>query len=330
MILVGDIGGTKTVLALYQYQSGKFEKTQEEVFRSQDFRLFDQVLTRFLENNKDKKIEAVCIGVAGPIKDGRCETTNLPWILDEKELREKLGIKKVKLLNDLEASAYGMLFLPEHELVEINKKASPPPKNNIVVIAAGTGLGEALLIWDGQEYIPVASEGGHTDLAPKTDQEFELLRYLRSKFGHVSYERVLSGPGLFNIYKFLRDTSSIEEPDWLKEKLKTGDPSATISQIGLSQEHELCTKTLHLFVSLYGAEAGNLALKALALGGVYIGGGIAPKILDKLRDGTFMKAFLDKGRYSKLLSDISIKVSLNNRAPLIGAAHYASNLINSI
>jgi len=326
MILAGDIGGTKTVLAVYRQQAGKIEKTQEEVFKSQEFPLFDQVLTRFLENKKDEKIEALCIGVAGPIKSGRCETTNLPWVLDEKELGEKLGIKKVKLLNDLEAAAYGMLFLPHHEMLEINKKAPLPQKANIVVIAAGTGLGEALLIWNGQGYIPVASEGGHTDLAPQTDQEIELLRYLRSEFGHVSYERVLSGPGIFNIYKFLRDTSSIKEPDWLKEKLKAGDPSATISQIGLAQEHELCTETLHLFVSLYGAEAGNLALKALAVGGVYIGGGIAPKILDKLEDGTFMKAFLDKGRYTKLLSDISIKVSLNSRAPLIGAAHYALRL----
>ncbi len=326
MILAGDIGGTKTVLALYRQQAGKLEKTQEEVFKSQEFPLFDQVLTRFLENKKDEKIEALCIGVAGPIKGGRCETTNLPWVLDEKELGEKLGIKKVKLLNDLEAAAYGMLFLPEHEMVEINKKAPPPQKANIVVIAAGTGLGEALLIWNGQAYIPVASEGGHTDLAPQTDQEIELLRYLRSELGHVSYERVLSGPGIFNIYKFLRDTSSIKEPDWLKEKLKSGDPSSTISQIGLAQEHELCTRTLHMFVSLYGAEAGNMVLKTLAVGGVYIGGGIAPKILDKLGDGTFMKAFLDKGRYTKLLSDISVKVSLNSRAPLIGAAHYALRL----
>jgi len=323
MILAGDIGGTKTVLALYRDPSEKLEPIKEEVFKSQEFPQFEQVLSKFFGENKNGKMSAICIGVAGPVKNGRCETTNLPWVLDEKEIGKTWGVEKVKLLNDLEAAAYGMLFLPSHEMAELNKGTPSSEKGNIAVIAAGTGLGEAFLCWDSGGYIPVASEGGHSDFAPQSDQEIELLKFLRSELGHVSYERILSGPGIFNIYRFLRATGPYPEPDWLKEKLQSGDPSATITQIGLARENELCLETLNLFTSIYGAEAGNLALKALSVSGVFIGGGIAPKIFEKLNDGAFMKAFLNKGRYTKLLKEIPVKVSLNSKAPLIGAAQYA-------
>ena len=326
MILAGDIGGTKTVLALYREVSGRLEQIRVEVFKSCEFPQFEQVLARFLGQESQDTISAMVLGVAGPVKDGRSKTTNLPWFLDEQKLAKAFGVEKVKLLNDLDAAAYGMLFLPESEMAVLNKGNPLEKKGNIAVIAAGTGLGEAMLYWDGEDYLPVASEGGHADFAPQSDREIELFRFLRSEFSHVSYERVLSGSGIWNIYRFLRDTGFAPEPEWLKHKLQTGDPSATVSQIGLARGHELCTEALNLFTSIYGAEAGNLALKALSVGGVYVGGGIAPKILDKLGDGTFMHAFLDKGRYTDLLKEIPVKVSLNNRAPLIGAAHYARRI----
>ncbi len=202
-------------------------------------------------------------------------------------------------------------------------------KGNKAIASAGTGLGEASLYWDGSGYHPVPSEGGHSDFAPQGELEVELYRYLSSQFGHVSYERILSGPGIFNLYRFLREYGYSKEPDWLKESLKVGDPSVTITQMALGEKHPLCVKTLDLFCSIYGAEAGNMALKFFAMGGVYLGGGIAPKILEKLKDGSFMGGFLNKGRYQEILKEIPVKVILNPRAPLIGAAHFAFSCLNN-
>lgn len=323
VILAGDIGATKTVLALFREVSGRIESIREQVYKSQEFSQFEQVLSKFLADGEPIRIKAACLGVAGPVRDGQCKTTNLPWFLDEQNLVKLLDVTSVCLLNDLAAMAYGMLFLSPGQIRVLNEGHPPKKKGNIAVIAAGTGLGEALLCWDGQHYFPVASEGGHVDFAPQTDQEVELFRFLRSEYGHVSYERILSGPGILNIYKFLRETGFAPEPEWLRERLQNSDPSPTITEIGLHQGHELCTETLALFTSIYGAEAGNLALKNLSLEGVYLGGGIAPKILNKLKDGTFMQAFSNKGRYSDLLKKIPVKVALDNRVGLIGAAHYA-------
>jgi len=323
VIVAGDIGGTKTVLALYRDVSGKIEVVREEVFKSQDFPKFEQVLKQFLEKKASEKVTTICLGVAGVVKDGQSKTTNLPWFLDEQKLAKEFSVKQVRLLNDLQAAAYGMLFLGEDEMAVLNQGTGSERKGNIAVIAAGTGLGEGLLYWNGREHLPVASEGGHVDFAPQSDREIELLRFLRSEFGRVSYERILSGPGIFNIYRFLRGTGFSEEPDWLRKKLQIGDPSATITQVGLARGHELCVETLNLFASIYGAEAGNLALKTLGVGGVYVGGGIAPKILDKLKDGGFMRAFSNKGRYADFMKEIPVKIVLNSQAPLIGAAHYA-------
>jgi glucokinase len=231
----------------------------------------------------------------------------------------------VQLLNDLEATAHGILLLRSDELEVLNPGAPPEKKQALALVAAGTGLGEAILFWNGSAYQPMPSEGGHADFAPNSDTEIDLLRYLRSHYLHVSYERVLSGPGLYSIYEYLRDTKK-NEPTWLSEQIKAGDPPAVIAQAGLNGQAEIAKQALDLFVSILGAEAGNLALKALSLDGVYLGGGIAPKLIAKLKDGTFMKAFTNKGRYKRLMSTLPVKVVMNQKTALLGAASVAAAL----
>ncbi len=325
MILAGDIGGTKTVIGLFEGTGNRVRGVRDETFSSQSHGTLEEILDLFLAGVSRPSLDAACFGVAGPVIQGRSKITNLPWELDERKLAEALQVPRAKLLNDLEAAAYGMLHLDPTDLCQLQPGLKRD--GNIAVIAAGTGLGEAILYWDGTRHHPIASEGGHADFAPQTDLEMELLIYLRREFGHVSYERLLSGPGLFNIYRFLRDNGFAVEPEWLRDRIAQGDPGAMVSQIGLAGEHPLCTRALDLFISVYGAEAGNLVLKALAVGGVYVGGGIAPKILPKLQDGTFIHAFTDKGRFAELLQTIDVKVALNPRAPLIGAANYALRLL---
>ena len=328
MILAGDIGGTKTVLALFEETADGVRAVREApAFASKDFASLEAILTEFRKDHRGLSLEAACFGVAGPVLDGKSVTTNLPWHLEEEALARAAGAPRAKLLNDLEAAAYGMLFLKPEELCVLNRGTRPSRRGNVAVVAAGTGLGEAMLYWDGRHHHPMASEGGHADFAPRTDQEIELLKYLRAKFGdHVSYERILSGPGFYNVYKFLRDSGAYPEPASLARKLKTGDPSAIISQLGLAGGEPICVATLELFASLYGAEAGNLALKCVAVGGVFIGGGIAPKLLPALQAGPFMRAFTAKGRLAGLLNQIEVSVALNPRAPLLGAAHYGRRL----
>jgi glucokinase len=322
-ILAGDIGGTKTELAIFSLRDGKLRLEVKELFASKQFAGLEPVLKKFLTNHANS-IEHACFGVAGPVVAGRVETPNLPWVVEAKKLAGMLKCESVSLLNDLEAAAYGIFTLESHEVISLNKGVVPRPANQ-ALIAAGTGLGEALLYDDGRNYHPIASEGGHGDFAPRNETEIGLLRYLMEKFGHASYERVLSGPGIFNIYNFLREDGGLEEPDWLKEKIGSAvDVSAVITQSALSGNSEICVQALDLFTSVYGAEAGNLALRAKALGGVYIGGGIAPKILSKLKDGTFMRSFVDKGRYNELLSAIPVQVVLNQETALQGAAYYAA------
>jgi glucokinase len=320
-ILAGDIGGTKTHLAIFTIRDGKLFAEAKDIFPSRQYPGLEPVLEEFL-TKRERKIDGACFGVAGPVLDGQVETPNLPWVVGAKKLAGVLKIPSVSLLNDLEATAYGIFTLEPQELVNLNEGAARRPANK-ALIAAGTGLGEALLYDDGREYHPVASEGGHADFAPRNETEIDLLRYLIDRFGHVSYERVVSGPGLFNIYSFLKDSGRHEEPDWLREKIAAvEDPSVAITQTALSAESEICVEAVNVFVSVYGAEAGNLALKAKALGGVYIGGGIAPKILGKLKDGTFMSAFVDKGRYTDFVSSIPVRVVLNEQTALQGAAYY--------
>ncbi|HXH85473.1 MAG TPA: glucokinase, partial [Nitrospira sp.] len=247
---------------------------------------------------------------------------------DGAAIAKRFDIPHVRLLNDLEAMAHGILILRPEELVTLNAGTSPSQKQAIALIAAGTGLGESILFWDGTRYKAVPSEGGHADFAPNSDNEIELLRHVRSQYLHVSYERVLSGPGLHAIYEYVRDTKK-NEPTWLSEKIKAGDPAAEIAEAGLKGQAEIAKQTLDLLASIYGAEAGNLALKALAINGVYLGGGIAPKLLPKLQDGTFLKAFTNKGRYKRLMGNIPVYVVMNQRTGLIGAASTAAQLAHT-
>jgi glucokinase len=349
MIVAGDIGGTKTHLALFDWKKDRVDPVRLESFHSADYTSLEDMLTEFLSPptapqsiddvatekgdvvaverpaEKPQKIEAACFGIAGPVIENRCQTTNLPWVVDGAILAKQFDIPRVKLLNDLEAMAYGVLLLRPDE-VEVLNAGTPPAQNQaLALIAAGTGLGESILFWNGSRYQPMPSEGGHADFAPNNDNEIELLRHLRSSYLHVSYERVLSGPGLHAIYDYVRDSKK-NEPTWLAEQIKAGDPAAAIAEAGLKGQADIAKQALDLFASIYGAEAGNLALKGMTLNGVYVGGGMAPKLLTKLKDGTFMKSFTNKGRYKRVMSSIPVKVVMNQKTALLGAASVAASL----
>ncbi|MBN1261961.1 MAG: glucokinase [Anaerolineae bacterium] len=324
MLLAGDIGGTKTNLAIYDPEQGIREPLFAETFPSGNFPTLEALVRKFLES-VDAPITRVCFGVAGPVVGGRATITNLPWVLDEHGLRRALGVEAVFLINDLTSIAYAVPFLEQSDFRSLNE-GRPVPGGAIAVIAPGTGLGEAFLTWGGAHYLAHPSEGGHADFAPVGDTQIEMLTYLKDKFEHVSYERICSGMGLPNIYAFLRDTGRYEEPPWLAEALaKAKDPTPEIVNAALDKEREcaLCRATLDIFVSVLGSEAGNLALKVLSTGGIFLGGGIPPRILAALEHGQFMNAFLRKGRLSHLLAPMPVAVILNSKAPLLGAAHYA-------
>jgi glucokinase len=317
MILAGDIGGTKTTLALYRREKTGPKPLRSATFKNADFANFHSILKTFLKETDSVRV--ACFGVAGPIQDGTCRMLNLPWSLSEKKTAKAFQIGRVHLINDLQATASGMLHLQPNDRVILNR--GKVKSGNRVVLAVGTGLGEAILCEKGEEMIPMASEGGHSDFAPRNEMEIALLRFLAKKYDHVSYERILSGSGLLNLYAFLVESGYEEPRDMAKHRHKEG-PEA-IATLGLSETSPLCSRVLHLFASLLGAEAGNLALKAAAWGGVYIGGGIAPKIIKKLLDGTFMEAFIQKGRYAHLMKEIPVVVSMNPETALMGAAQYA-------
>jgi len=326
VILAGDLGGTKVLLALFEVAEGRLRPVRDAEFPSQHYPTFDAVLAEFLHGAEGTRVSAACFAAAGPVVDGVLRTTNLPWVLSERELTARLGTQRVRLLNDLEGTAYGVLELPPTDQCALQVADRPHRVGHIAVIAAGTGLGEALLIWDGTRHIAVASEGGHADFAPRNDREMALLRYLRQQGeDHVSYERVLSGPGLHNIYNFLRDAGFAPEPAALTEELRAGDPSATIARHGLAGDDRLCVAALDTFCSIYGAEAGNLALKCLAVE-VAVAGGIAAKILPALKSGGFMASFVGKGRFADHMRGISVHIVLNARTALLGAAHCAMRL----
>ena len=295
----------------------------EQKYPSRKYAGLGEIATAFVKEQK-VEVERACFGIAGPVKDGRVEATNLPWVVDSRSLARELGLPTVRLLNDLEANAYGIALLDAADFVTLNRGAKGAA-GNCAVISVGTGLGEAGMYWDGQAHHPFACEGGHVDFSPRDELEGELLNHLRPKFkkcGHVSYERILSGPGLLEVYQFLRDVKGGQEPAWLRETLmlKEKDPSAEIANAGLKGRCELCVKALDMFVSFYGAEAGNLALKTMAIGGVYVGGGIAPRIIKKLKGPLFMAAFTAKGRMRKLMNDMPVRVIKNEKAALLGAA----------
>jgi len=322
MILAGDIGGTNSRLAFFTVANGRLKPEIERVYPSRDYSGLELVVRKFVSEYK-LSVGHACFGIAGPVSHGRSHMPNLKWTVESSVLARELGIAQVSLINDLEANAYGVAELEEKDFAVINAGA-PGSEGNAAVISAGTGLGEAGLFWDGRVHRPFACEGGHSNFGPADELQIELLRYLIAEFGHVSWERVLSGPGIFNIYKFLRDTRRGEEPAWLTEELKQGDPSAHVSAHGLDGKNELCVKTLEMFVSIYGSEAGNLALKLMATGGIYVGGGIAPRIISKLTKAGFMRPFADKGRMKEMLEAISVKVILNDKTALLGAGRCAA------
>jgi glucokinase len=320
MILAGDVGGTKVHLALYDFSNGKLDYTRDQRFPAKDYSGLEAIVREFLGADK---VTAACFGVPGPVRDGRLRLTNLPWTLDSRELSSSLGIDHVFLINDLEANGYGVAELSAEQIFTLSE-GDASQMGNRALIAAGTGLGEGLLIWNGRTHTPYPSEGGHGDFAPRNEDEIDLLRFLQQKYnGRISYERVVSGMGLTNIYEFLREVRGMEEPNWLAERMAQEDPNGVITEFALAAKSEICEKALDMFVSIYGAEAGNLALKLLCVGGLYVGGGIAPRIIEKLKDGTFMKAFTDKGRLSQLLVNMPVRIILESKAALLGAAAYA-------
>lgn len=322
MILAGDVGGTHTRLALFEVVDRKFVSRVEEIYPSNKSKGLEDIIDVFLKAHP-AKLDCAAVGIAGPIRNGRCVATNLPWIVDTQVIVDRIGIKNVALLNDLEANAYGIATLEPSDFA-ILYPGTAQQTGNAAVLSAGTGLGKAGMYFDGSELRPFATEGGHSSFAPESEIECELYSYLAKKFdGHVSCERVLSGPGLVNIFEFLRAAKKMDVPGDLVATMKSGDPAAVISKAGMSGAPAICVRALDMFVRLYGAESGNFALNLLATAGVYLGGGIAPQILPKLRDGAFVEAFLAKGRMRPLLESMPVKVILNDSAALRGAARGA-------
>ncbi|MFO8035680.1 MAG: glucokinase [Anaerolineales bacterium] len=321
MLLAGDIGGTKTNLALFSVERGPRDPLTEATFPSREYANLGDLVREFL-SEVDHPVESASFGVAGPVVDRQVEVTNLPWVIDAKTLEEQLDIHPVRLLNDLEAIAHAVPFLESDDVYTLNK-GKQVREGNKAVIAPGTGLGEAFLTWDGSRYRAYPSEGGHVDFGPTTPLQMDMLHYLQEKFDRVSYERVCSGIGIPHIYEFLKESGHAKEPEWLSKKLaEVDDPTPVIAKAALAEGRtcDLCQVTMDTFVSVLGAEAGNLALKVLATGGVYLGGGIPPRILPLLKGGQFLASFTDKGRFSDLLSQVPVHVILNPKVALLGAA----------
>lgn len=332
MILAGDVGGTKVHLALYNFAGGRLTAVREQKFPAIDYATLDDVVKAFLALESDQatssekaQIAAACFGCPGPVRDGRLKLTNLPWTLDARDLQRSLGIEHIFLINDLEANGFGIPELAPEKIFTLHE-GDPHAVGHRGLVSAGTGLGECLLIWDGKvrQHVPIPSEGGHCDFAPRDDREIALLKYLRRSLnGRVSFERVVSGLGIKNVYAFLRDDQKMEEPAWLHDRMAVEDPNAVIGECAENGSSEICRETLQIFASAFGAEAGNVALKVLAMGGIYLGGGIAPKILKTMQDGQFLQAFLDKGRLSPLLEAVPVRIILDETCALLGAAAYA-------
>jgi glucokinase len=321
MILVGDIGATRTRLAAFEAEGNRLQVVVGKTYVSQDYAGLAEILPQFIRG-EGIAVHSACFGVAGPVRAGKSKISNLPWTIDSRELAKQLKLPSVGLLNDLEAYAYGIDALESKDFIALSE-GSEDAEGNRAVISARTGLGVAGLYWDGFRHHPFACEGGHADFAPRNDLQIELLAYLQKKYGRISCERLLSGPGIRNIYEFLRDSHKAEEPAWLRDQLNAAhDPSPLISQFALEGKAAICDQTLSIFVSIFGAETGNCALRYMTTGGIFIGGIIAGRIVDKMKDPVFMQSFLDKGRMETLLRDMPVKIILNDDCGLIGAARY--------
>jgi glucokinase len=321
MILAGDVGGTKTNLAFFELQNDRLVVVADARYASREHATFDELVIRF-QHDHPFRADFACFGIAGPCRNGHCKAMNLPWIVEAERLRMQLNVGDVFVINDLEATAYAIPVLSSNEFAVIQHGVDDG-RANAAVIAAGTGLGEAGLFWDGQRHRPFASEGGHSDFAPNNDLEAGLFAFLKNEFGHVGWERVLSGPGLHNLFCYLVRTRIAAPSAAVTDEMLKLDPASVISRAALEQTCPACIAALNLFVSMYGAEAGNLCLKLMASGGLYIGGGIAPKILPALKSGLFTAAFADKGRLRPVLEQIPVRVILTDKAALIGAAQCA-------
>lgn len=326
MVLAGDVGGTKTRLAIYETQDGSFARQHTETFASQEYSGLEEVVQAFLRKHQVQGVAKVCIGVPSPIVEGKAKPVNLAWELDEKILSHALGVKAVRLVNDLVATTAALPFLGAKDLVVLHSGQLSGHETMLAVLAPGTGLGEGFLQKRKNQYEVIGSEGGHADFAPTNDIEIELLKYLNTKFKRVSYERVLCGPGLVNVYNFLKETGHVTEPPELARRLQQEDQAAVISTTGQSGEFEICARALDIFASVLGAQAGNLVLTMLATGGVFLGGGISPKLLPKLQDGTVVASYLNKGRLSDLVRKTPLSVVRDDHAALLGAAYLASTL----
>jgi len=330
MILAGDLGGTKTVLALCD---ASLAIVHEATYPCADYPSLEAILDVFvatLTADQRRSLTAASFGVAGPVLDDKAKITNLPWMIDAGALADRLGGIPVSLLNDLQATALGTLVLPDTAFAVLQPPATPSPGGSIAVLAPGTGLGESLLVSDGGRYRALPSEGGHADFAPGNDDEIALLRYLHGLYGdHVSYERVLSGAGIGDLYGFVRATTGEPEPSWLTAELATGDRNAAISRAALDRRDAACVRALELFTDILGAEAGNLVLRGFATGGAVIGGGIPPKILPMLSTGRLIERFNAKGRFAPWTRSLGVRVTLEPRAALFGAAHHANTYKDS-
>jgi glucokinase len=321
MILAGEIGATRTRLAAFETEGNDLRQVVEKIYMSQGHGGLAEIITDFIRA-EGIPVHGACFGVAGPVQSGRSKISNLPWTIDSRELARQLKLTSVGLLNDLEAYAYGLDALESKDFITLSE-GSDDAEGNRAVISARTGLGVAGLYWDGFRHHPFACEGGHTDFAPRDHLEIELLAYLQEKYGRISCERILSGPGIKNIYDFLRDTKKEDEPQWLREQMSdAADAPALISQLALEKKSAICDRTLSIFVSIYGATTGNCALHFMSTGGIFLGGSIAAKIEPKMRDPIFMRSFLDKGRMEPLLKQMPVKIVLNDNSGILGAARY--------
>ena len=320
-VLAGDIGGTKTNLGLFSMGRHRPRLETMETFLSRDYPNLERIINLFVDKQK-RQVMSACFGIAGPVVEGRSKVTNLPWVISERRIKERFSLPRVCLINDLAATALAIPILSRSELYPLNTRRRESGKN-IAIIAPGTGLGVSLAVFQGGEYVPIPSEGGHVDFAPRNDEEIGLWRYLNRRYGHVSIERVLSGPGLYGIYSWLKASMNYKEPAYLKKMIGDMDPAKAVTDAAIAHNNAVCTKALTLFVSVLGAVSGNLVLTGMATGGVYLGGGIPPKILPAIKDGAFINAFTDKGRFKELLEKIPVRVILNEKAALLGAAYCA-------
>jgi glucokinase len=324
-VLAGDIGGTKSSLALYGVEAGgRLALIREASFPSRQYAGLEDVARTFLESDMERPA-AAAFGVAGPVLDGVVVTTNLPWHVEAASLARAIGCPRVRLLNDLETTAYGALFQPREQICTLN--IGTRRRGHCAVIAAGTGLGQAVLFWDGARYHPAATEGGHADFAPRDATQIALLEFLLERYPRVSWERVLSGPGLHNLFRFLDEGLHRPVAAAMRQRMQQEDPSAVVGSAGVAGSCATCSEAVELFVSLYGAQAGNLALAVMALGGMYIGGGIVTKLLPKMTGGAFMEAFTAKQPFADLMAEIPVHILLNPQTSRIGAAHAAAELV---